>query len=128
MGVAKNGAQEAKDNKRARAAAARERKRRDTGQWHWEQSHWLYLAALTQALAKEGGAVRIGLTRDGGALALGLYLDNDYATEYIRPNEDLAAAIQEIADVWLEDGGYKLDAEIMTFQQRLPEESKKRET
>lgn len=126
MGAAKNGAQEAKDNKRARAAAARERKRRDTGQWQWEQSHWLYLAALTQAFAKEGGAIRIGLTRDGGALALGLYLENDYATEYVRPNEDLATAIHEIADVWLEDGGYKLDAEIMTFQQRLPEEPTKR--
>lgn len=125
MGANKNEKEAANGNKRARAADARERKRRDTGQWQWKQQDWLYLAALVQAMAKEGGAVRIGVTRDGGALALGLYHENDYATEYIRPNESVADAVTEIADVWLEDGGYKLDAELMSFQQSLPEAPKK---
>lgn len=124
MGAAKNGKHEAQDNKRTRAAQARERKRRDTGQWVWQQHDWLYLAALTQALAKQGGALRIGTTRDGGALALGLYAGQDYATEYVKPNEDLPNALYEIAEIWLENGGYDYDAELMTFQQKLPEPPK----
>lgn len=123
MGAAKNAAHEAKDNKRTRAAQARERKRRDTGQWTWKQQDWLYLAAFTQAVAKQGGAVRIGTTRDGGALALGIYAGEDYATEYIRPTEDLPDTLHDIAEVWLENGGYDLDAELMSFQQALPERS-----
>jgi hypothetical protein len=47
-----------------------------------------------------GGAVRIGFTRDGGALALGMYMGEDYATEYIRPSEDLSMIVRELSVAW----------------------------
>lgn len=96
--------QDAKDTKRAAAAKRRETKRRDQGKVDVASLPWLPLAALVAEMAENGGAVRIGLTRDGGALALGLYMGDDYATEYIRPNEDTTAALHDIADVWLTDG------------------------
>lgn len=65
---------------------------------------WLMLNALTRAMNKQGGALRIGLTRDGGALALGVYVDQDYGTEYVRPAEELGEALREIAAAWLKDG------------------------
>lgn len=62
---------------------------------------WAALAILTEEMAQVGGAVRIGLTRDLGAWALGMYMEGDYAVEYIRPGEETATAIDEIARVWL---------------------------
>lgn len=59
---------------------------------------WLLGLAIGTALA--GGAARIGLTRDGGALAVGMYLGDDYATEYVKPDEDLGQAVREIAQAW----------------------------
>lgn len=119
MGSNKNEQERVNGNKRERAAAARERKRRSQGDYELTPESWLWLAALTQALVKEGGALRIGLTRDRGALALGVYLGNDYTTEYIRPSEDLAEAAMEIAEAWLENGQYKLEMEIQSFQMTL---------
>lgn len=58
------------------------------------------LLDLAIGIALQGGALRIGLTRDGGALALGVYKDNDYQTEYIRPGENLAQELREIAMGW----------------------------
>lgn len=71
---------------------------------------WVRLAALTQATMTAGGAVRIGLTRDGGALSVGMYVGEEYGTEYIRPTEDLADALYDIADAWLPQGGTAYDA------------------
>lgn len=96
--------QNAKDAKRAAAQERRQTKRREQGTLDVAGLPWLELAALVAEMAETGGAVRIGLTRDRGALALGMYHGDDYATEYIRPNEDVAAAIHGIADVWLPDG------------------------
>lgn len=96
--------QNAKDERRAKAAERRETKRRVTGTLDVAGLPWLTLAALVAEMAETGGAVRIGLTRDRGALALGMYQGDDYATEYIRPNEDIEAALHAIADVWLTDG------------------------
>lgn len=66
------------------------------------------VAALAMAFAASGGALRIGLTRDKGALALGCYIGDDYATEYIRPSEDILTAVTEIAEAWLPDGATEL--------------------
>lgn len=96
--------QNAKDDRRARAAERRTTKRREQGTLDVVGLPWLVLAALVAEMAEAGGAVRIGLTRDRGALALGMYHGDDYATEYIRPNEDVEAALHAIADVWLPDG------------------------
>jgi len=104
MGSLDNAKQEQKDRRRAAAAEKRSEKRRVTGKVNVAGLPWLVLAALVAELAENGGAVRIGLTRDGGALALGMYHGDDYATEYIRPNEDVEAALYAIADIWLTDG------------------------
>lgn len=60
--------------------------------------------ALSVAFAIAGGALRVGLTRDKGALALGCYYGDDYATEYVRPSEDILHAVTEIAAAWLPGG------------------------
>lgn len=96
--------QNAKDAKRVAAAQRRETKRREQGKMDVAGLPWLTLAALVAEMAVTDGAIRIGLTRDGGALALGMYRGHDYATEYIRPNEDVEAALHAIADLWLPDG------------------------
>jgi len=62
------------------------------------------LMALVLAAATEGSAVRVGLTRDGGALAIGMYCGSEYGTEYVRPTEDAADAMREIAAAWLSVG------------------------
>lgn len=96
--------QNEKDDKRAKAAERRATKRRQQGSINLDGLPWLTLVALIAEMSEAGGAVRVGLTRDGGALAVGMYHGNDYATEYIRPNEDVEAALHAIADIWLPDG------------------------
>jgi len=96
---------ERKGNKRERSKQARSRRAAAAGDASYSTADWTALIALVEALAREQGALRLGVTRDGGAYALGVYLGDDYATEYIKPAEDFSAAIDEIAQVWLSDGG-----------------------
>lgn len=98
---------EDKDNKRAKARDKRAGRRVNGGTTDWREFDWTRAAALTMAIADEGGALRIGRTRDGGAWAFGVYMGDDYATEYVRPSEDFAQALSEIAQAWLPDGGEK---------------------
>jgi hypothetical protein len=58
------------------------------------------LLCLMIGAAYAGGAVRIGLTRDGGALSIGIYAGDEYGVEYVRPGEDLAAEVRNIAEGW----------------------------
>lgn len=104
MGVQDNAEHERRANKRERAKESRGRRKSASQAIAWSEFAWLDFAALTVALANKGGAVRLGTTRDGGAWALGIYLDNDYATEYIKPTEDCREAIAEIAEAWLGAG------------------------
>lgn len=91
--------------KRARNKAQRQARRANTaGNWEFDAATIVELSALAVVVAQRGRAVRIGLTRDGGALALGMYVDDDYATEYIRPNEDIGEATAEIVGAWIPDG------------------------
>lgn len=106
-------------NKRERAKQAKGRKQATQGGWDWTATDWLYLAALVQATSKEGGAVRVGLTRDKGAMALGMYHSDQYGTEYIKPGEDFAQAIIDIAEAWLDAGLPALELELQTFQKAL---------
>lgn len=104
MGDNKNEQRDRQPNKRERAKASRGR-RKSTGQaLEWHEFAWNDFAYLAVALAHQGGAIRLGITRDGGAWALGIYLGDDYATEYIKPSEDTADAIAEIAEAWLGEG------------------------
>lgn len=101
--------EERRANKREKAKA--NRGRRGAAQGHYKvgrEAMW-QLMVLSLAFMEAEGALRIGLTRDGGALALGCYLGDDYATEYVRPSEDLAAALNEIAEAWLPDGTAALE-------------------
>jgi len=97
--------EEKKANTRLKAAKLRNSHRRMQGSYQLSIRHHAALMGLIQAFAEKGGAVRIGLTRDGGALALGMYLEDDYTTEYVRPQEDIVDACMEISGVWFNDNG-----------------------
>jgi len=110
-----------RDEKRERAKEARQRRAASNAKANWLEVEWDGVVLLVQAMAAEGGAVRLGLTRDGGAYALGMYLHDDYATEYIRPSEDFGDALGEIARAWLPDGGEAwFDALIKARTSREP--------
>lgn len=96
-------------NKRERQRGARQSRRMSTAPRELTSQDWAWIIALAEAFMAQEGALRIGRTRDGGALALGCYLGEDYATEYIRPSEDLAQAADEIARAWLGDGAVEFD-------------------
>jgi len=108
MAQAERRAEEKKSNKREAAKERREGSRRAGGKFQMSLMGWAVLTALTSVLMEHDGALRIGFTRDGGALALGVYMENDYATEYIRPAEDFYTAVSEIADAWVADGAQRL--------------------
>lgn len=103
MGENKNEANKYGTNKRERAKQARGRRKSAAEPLDWTKFEWELFAVLTVALASTGGAIRIGATRDGGAWALGIYKGDDYATEYIRPGEDVHEALLEIAEAWLDN-------------------------
>lgn len=111
-----------RDNRREKAKASRSRRAEASGGYDITTLEWLPLVALVEVLTAHGGALRIGLTRDGGALALGVYLDNDYATEYVRPSENLTLALEEIAIAWFPDNG----AGFVEAHQRLLQGAQRR--
>jgi len=98
-------ANDAKQNKRDKAKAARSRRADNGGAADYASVDWLPIVALVEALAAAQGAVRLGYTRDGAAYAIGCYQADDYATEYVRPAENWEAAITDIAEAWCPDGG-----------------------
>jgi hypothetical protein len=100
--------EEKKAGQRERAMQKRESHRRDTGVFQLTLPVNVATLCLTNVMANAGGALRVGFTRDGGALALGMYLGDDYATEYVRPNEDAWEALSEIAGLWVEDGALRM--------------------
>lgn len=105
MGQAERRAEDARQSRRERAREGRQRRATNAAKASIRGGDWVAIAALITAFAEEGGAVRLGYTRDGGALAVGCYLGDDYATEYVRPNEDIRAALTEIAEAWLAEAG-----------------------
>ena len=98
MGVEKNKRIEQNERRKGKG-----RSKRATAQTDYEVSldTLKELAALVKVIADAGGAIRIGKTRDGGALALGIYMGDDYATEYVRPSEDIREAIEDIVAGWV---------------------------
>jgi len=61
----------------------------------WQTVKGETLAKAVAAVAKDGGALRLGYSRDGGAYAIGIYGDGDPYTVYVPPTDDI--------DEWLED-------------------------
>lgn len=78
--------------KKRRFERRRERKQHCT----WDTPNADLIAAAICAVSKMGGAIRFGLTRDGGAYAIGIYGDGEPYTEYIPPDEDINAFLEEI--------------------------------
>lgn len=97
--------QDRKSTRRQHAKENRQRRAQRSTSADLETVDWLPLCALIAEMARHGGALRVGYTRDGGAYALGCYMGDDYATEYVRPNEDFEASLDEIGMAWLPDGG-----------------------
>jgi hypothetical protein len=55
----------------------------------WATCNGELLAKAVAAIARDGGALRLGYTRDGGAYAVGIYGDGDPFTEYVPPSDDI---------------------------------------
>lgn len=122
MAQAERRAEEKKANKRERSKEGRSRRAAAAGEFNLLTVDWISLMALAMTFAVQGGALRIGYTRDGGALALGCYIDDDYATEYIRPNEDFDSALIDISRAWL--GGQ--EAAFLAMYEALLQDAKER--
>lgn len=113
-----HGDESRKGKGRAEKRETRRRRASEGNQAEFAAIDWVCLAALCEVMAYQGGAVRIGKTRDGGAWAFGLYDGDDYATEYVRPNEDFEEALFEIADAWVNGGRAALLKMVADIKQR----------
>lgn len=56
------------------------------------------LTKAVAAVARKGGALRLGYTRDGGAYAIGIYGDGDPFTEYVPPSDDMDLYLRGIIE------------------------------
>jgi hypothetical protein len=56
------------------------------------------LSRAVAALARDGGAIRLGYTRDGGAYAIGIYGDGEPFTEYVPPSQDITDYLKGLID------------------------------
>jgi hypothetical protein len=97
------GMNDAKQNQKDDKARARAQKRKlgnstvaNTMPADWEGVDGALLVKFVAAVARDGGAARLGYTRDGGAYAIGIYGDGDPYTVYVSPKEDI--------DEWLREG------------------------
>jgi len=105
-------------NKREKARGERGRRAANAPTISLRDTDWVGIAALMVSFAEQGGAIRLGYTRDAGALAIGCYLGDDYATEYVRPNEDLRGALIEIAEAWLDETGIAFHQAVQELEQK----------
>jgi hypothetical protein len=99
------GANDAKQNQRddKRRKAEETRKRRSntvTGGTpaDWASCDGALLARAVGAIARMGGALRLGYTRDGGAYAVGIYGDGEPFTEYVPPSDDIEVYLKGIIE------------------------------
>lgn len=100
MGV-NDRAQDRKDDKRR--ASEDKRKRRSNKSSNGATADWAsvdgaLLAKAVGAIARDGGAIRLGYSRDGGAYAIGIYGDGDPFTEYFPPSEDMDVILQGLIE------------------------------
>lgn len=69
-------------------------------QANWTRADAEQLRNTIAAVARCGGALRLGYSRDGGAYALGVYGDGDPYTLYVPPNDDIDATLAEIENAF----------------------------
>lgn len=100
MGVNGDAKLEKADNRRAKQKGARSRRRGAEDVASFRERDVVPVVAAYIVATEGKGAIRLGITRDGGAYAIGMYAGEDYATEYIKPNEDWEDAWNEIIEAW----------------------------
>ena len=91
-----------------KAAAQTKRKRRTSSGNNGNTADWTgasgeLLKAAIAAIARRGGALRLGYTRDGGAYAIGIYGDGEPFTEYVPPSDDIDEYLQGVIDDYGKD-------------------------
>lgn len=72
-----------------------------------KKADWMHadaeaLRECIAAVARVGGALRLGYSRDGGAYAIGVYGDGDPYTLYIPPSDDIDDAITKVGNAFRE--------------------------
>lgn len=92
---------------RKRADAPSDKPQRRIGAGKGREADWSAvdgdkLAAAVAAVAKQGGALRLGYTRDGGAYAIGVYGDGKPYTDYIGRDGDIDEYLDGLVAVWNE--------------------------
>lgn len=95
--------QNKKDDRRRRQQEKRKLRDRTDKGGHvadWTGVDGDLLRTFVGAVAKDGGAIRLGYTRDGGAYAVGIYGDGDPYTIYISPAEDIDEWLKESIEDW----------------------------
>jgi len=73
-------------------------KRAGSGIADWANANPENVLQLVCAVAREGGAARLGYTRDGGAYSIGLYLGKDSKTYYCNDAEGIDPYVRELKD------------------------------
>lgn len=68
----------------------------------WTSCNAETLQECLAAVAKTGGALRLGYSRDGGAYAIGVYGDGDPYTLYCPPDDDIDALLTRISNAFSE--------------------------
>jgi len=87
----------------AAATGGSSRHRRSNGNSQpadWATASSVTVLVLIANVTANGAAVQFGYSRDGGAYSLRFVGDGEPYTEWIRPNEDLDAILEEIAGNW----------------------------
>ena len=64
----------------------------------WGSVNGDLISKAAAAVARDGGAIRLGYTRDGGAYAVGFYGDGEPFTEYIPPGDDMDDFLKGVID------------------------------
>lgn len=86
-----------------RKAKENKRKRRENTSVNGAHADWAevdgeLLTKAVAAVARSGGAIRLGYTRDGGAYAIGIYGDGDPFTEYVSPSDDVSEYLKGVIE------------------------------
>lgn len=100
MGV-NDRARDKQDDKRRAADEKRLRrsnKSADGSVADWASVDGAILSQAIAAIARLGGALRLGYTRDGGAYAIGIYGDGEPFTEYVSPSENIDEYLKGVVD------------------------------
>lgn len=90
-----------KDDAGIKAEQARKRRANANGVGgvaDWAGIDGALLARAVGAIARDGGAIRLGYTRDGGAYAIGFYGDGDPFTEYVSPSQDVEEYLRGVIE------------------------------